>query len=184
MEEQWKDIPLDYWGSHYQASNLGNIRSKDRIAPLKNSTKFIKGRVLKPETTNGGYMRVILCRDRKEKKFAVHRLVAITWIGEPDKPQVNHINEDKTDNRPENLEWSTPSENGTHSYKNGLSKRPPNAKVDFERAEQIRMLYKNEGLSQQAIADMYGMSQVAVGNIVRYETYTSPHIDRSSSDAK
>ena len=74
------------------------------------------GRLLKPETARHGYLRVVLCKNRKHTTFSVHRLVAQVFIPNPDNlPVVNHINEDKTDNRVENLEWSTYKHNSEHS---------------------------------------------------------------------
>jgi hypothetical protein len=64
---------------------------------------------------------VDLCKNGKKKTFLVHRLVATAFIPNPDnKPYINHINGNKTDNRLENLEWCTQSENMKHSYRTGL----------------------------------------------------------------
>ena len=72
----------------------------------------IRRRFLKQTVTKDGYHRVGLCRDGKQKMFSVHRLVAIHYIPNPDnKCQVDHINQDKSDNRIENLRWVTSSEN-------------------------------------------------------------------------
>ena len=71
-----------------------------------------KGRFLKQAVTHDGYHRVGLYRDNKGKFFSVHRLVAIHYIPNPDnKPEVDHINQDRSDNRLENLRWVTSLEN-------------------------------------------------------------------------
>lgn len=94
---------------NYEVSNLGNVRNRKT------------GRVLRPGRQKDGYLLVGLCKDGKEKKFLVHRLVATAFISNPDnKLQVNHINGNKTDNRVENLEWNTDSENQKHSIRTGL----------------------------------------------------------------
>ena len=68
--------------------------------------------------SNTGYERVTLSKNNKTKKFSIHRLIADAFIPNTEnKPQVNHINEIKTDNRVENLEWVTQSENALHSIK-------------------------------------------------------------------
>ena len=75
------------------------------------------GKFLKPRG-NGGYFQVTLCRDGKQKRMSVHRLVAMAYIENPDnKPQVDHINRVKTDNRILNLRWATPLENGQNKGK-------------------------------------------------------------------
>ena len=84
---------------------------------------------LRKENTRNGYERVTLSKDNKTKRFLVHRLVARYFIENPmKKPQVNHINENKTDNRASNLEWVTSSENARHSIKNRESYIKPKVK--------------------------------------------------------
>lgn len=85
------------------------------------SNVYKKMRKLIPETTKAGYLRVQLYRDGKVKKVLVHRLVALAFIPNPkDKPHVNHLDGDKTNNRVINLEWCNRSENMRHAISNGL----------------------------------------------------------------
>lgn len=93
--EVWKDVQ-GYEGL-YQISNLGRVKS------LYKNTK-----ILMPRLNNRGYQYVMLFKDKKYKHFLVHRLVAQTFIPNPDKlPQVNHIDENKENNCVSNLEWCT-----------------------------------------------------------------------------
>ena len=85
----------------------------DKTGDVYNS----KGVRLKPERSKNGYLRVSLSNEtEKHKHFLVHRLVATAFIPNPEsKPQINHIDRDKTNNNVENLEWCTPLENLEHS---------------------------------------------------------------------
>ena len=111
MEEIWKDIP-GYEGL-YQASNLGRIRSLDRVVRHNyNDTAVKKGKVLKQSLNQNGYYKVNLCNNLVYKTHIVSRLIYSTFNGPiPEGMQVNHINEIKTDNRLSNLNLLSPLEN-------------------------------------------------------------------------
>lgn len=125
MKEDWK--PVKGYEGLYEVSNLGRVRSLDRIIHTNNRfnkmIKNVKGRIIKPSlNSKTGYLQIILHKSKKNKLFLVHRLVAESFIPNPkNKPQVNHINGIKTENFVNNLEWCTGSENVKHSFKIGLS---------------------------------------------------------------
>lgn len=97
--ETWKPIP-GYEG-FYEASDMGRIRSVYRYK-----------RVLKPMISNTGYKRVDLFKDKSRKQFSVHRLVAMTFVNNPNgKSFVNHRDENKLNNCADNLEWVSHVEN-------------------------------------------------------------------------
>lgn len=101
----------------YQVSNMGNVRSLPKMCGYRKDC----GRTLKPFTNSNGYLLVTLSKDNKQKHFQVHRLVAKTFIPNiENKPQVDHINRVRNDNRVENLRWVTISENGHNTCFNRL----------------------------------------------------------------
>lgn len=115
MAEIWRDIP-EYEGL-YQISNLGNIKSQhsNRMSGQK------PGKLLKVTLMKNGYMSLELRMGDTNKRHLVHRLIAEAFIPNPNnKPVVNHINGIKTDNRIQNLEWCTQSENIRHAIDTGL----------------------------------------------------------------
>ena len=110
MKESWKDIK-GYEGL-YQISNLGRVRSVDR---LDSANHRLKGRIKSTSIRPNGYENVILCKNSKSKGYSVHRLVAQAFIPNPEnKPQINHIDENKANNKVSNLEWVTRKENINH----------------------------------------------------------------------
>lgn len=109
VEEIWVDIK-GYEGL-YQVSNLGRVKSLERIDSLGHKRKE---KIFKPQK-NKGYLRVSLWKDGKGKKYSIHRLVAIAFIPNPDNlPEVNHKDENKFNNNVDNLEWCTVAYNNTY----------------------------------------------------------------------
>lgn len=111
--ELWKAIP-SYEG-FYEASTLGRVRSVQRYIdhPRNKSMKLIRpSKILKSELDKSGYPVVTLSKDAKTRTYKVHRLIAKTFIPNPDNlDQIDHINAVRYDNRPENLRWCTTQQN-------------------------------------------------------------------------
>lgn len=117
MEELWKDIAG--YEREYQISNLGRVRSLDRVVTYNNGVDVkYNGKILSVFVKKNGYLQATLKRNSNNKKFYVHRLVALAFIDNDDpihKIEINHIDEDKKNNNVNNLEWVTSSENKRHN---------------------------------------------------------------------
>ena len=108
MEEIWK--PVKGFEGYYEVSNLGRVRSIDRVVVdnVRNCERLLKGKILIQRDNSNGYKGVMFCKEHKLYNKYVHRLVAEAFIpNQDDLPQVNHKDEDKSNNRVDNLEWCT-----------------------------------------------------------------------------
>ena len=120
--EIWKDIK-GYEGC-YQVSNMGRIKSLSRKVWNGKNYFWTSERILRPGIDRDGYFLVNLSKNGKAKTEKVHRLVAKTFIPNPkNKEAVNHIDEDPSNNKLENLEWATVSENNNHGWHNKRSSK-------------------------------------------------------------
>lgn len=164
--EVWKKInEFD----NYEISNYGNVKRLNY-----NRTK--KPKLLKKCLDSYGYEVVVLTNNKKKYTKKVHRLVALNFIKNVlSKKEVNHINGIKTDNRVENLEWSTSSENQIHAYKKGLqiNKR---RKLSLEDANFIRINCRNnfliKGIPETKLFSLkYNVSISTIQKILRNYSY-------------
>jgi len=113
MKEIFKDIKWYEW--LYQVSNLWNVKSLERIKKNHSKTQKVPEKIRKIADNWHWYKFISLYKNNKEKKLYIHRLVWFAFIDNPkNKPQINHKNWIKSDNRVENLEWCNNSENWLH----------------------------------------------------------------------
>ncbi len=171
-DEIWKEISFQPF---YSVSNKGRVKSKYRLLKIGFNRK--------------NYPRVVLSLRQKEikktKSCSVHRLVAEAFLGKS-KLHVNHKDCNKQNNNIENLEYVTPGENNKHAYDNNRyaiyqSKRK--LKIDFEKAEKIKFLYKN-GTRAVDLARMFNITHQYVDYILQNKTIKrippEPQIDIKS----
>lgn len=148
-EEKW--LPVDGYNGIYEVSDLGRVK---RVAGGSGARA---GKVLKP-LNKDGYRRVVLTRDGVQRMLAVHRLVARAFIGPCPRGWVcHHKNSERSDNRPENLEWITRERNtslGSSGEGNG------SAKLNTEALKVLRWEY-NKGRSAALLGRLYGVSHSA-----------------------
>ena len=151
MKEEWRDIK-GYEGL-YQISNLGRIKS------LKDNHGKYREKILKPGNSNG-YFYVDLCKNSKGKLFKIHRLVAIHFIENPNNyPEVNHKDENSTNNCVDNLEWCTREYNNSYGTRNKrASEKLKGSKNPKSRKVQCITTGKKFNTIREA-GEYYGLSQ-------------------------
>jgi len=170
--EIWKKLPG--W-EYYEVSDLGQVKSTDRINLLIDGRKRKeKGKLMTQHPDKDGYLKVHLSGS-KRCSIGVHILVALTFHDNPEnKPQVNHKNTIKSDNRADNLEWNTNKENINHALSMGikLGPKPENAAgviLTKEKVLEIRELRKTKMLKD--IAKMYGITAQTVCDIIKRRSW-------------
>ena len=150
--EIWKDI-IQYEGL-YKVSNLGNIKS-------------IKKNIILSSGDCNGYKLVSLSKKGKQKTYYIHRIVGQHFVlNEFMKPQINHINGIKSDNRVKNLEWCTHNENMQHAFNIGLLNRKgennSRSKLTKKQVLEIRKIYKEENITHKLLGQNYNVSKSTI----------------------
>ena len=168
IKEEYKTLP---WAKNYKVSNTGKVFSFAKIKlgielkPVisKNKRVMSLGKDMYPEVS-------ISDNNKKIKNYPIHRLVAETFIPNPEnKPMVNHIDGDKTNNRVNNLEWVTPKENTQHAVKEGLMNPPVGercASSKYKENEVLKVIQLlSEGKSNIDVSRLTGVDTRAVSSI-------------------
>ena len=157
--EIWRDYP-NY--PFIQGSNFGNVRTISRYVKAKNGLRWVDGRILKQHHNRNGYMQVTTTIDGKTVTISVHRVIASSFLPNPDKlPEVNHKDCNPTNNCADNLEWCTRKYNCQYRNKHGISyseaaKKRPVIAINLKTLEVLRFSSqteagKNLGVSYQSI---------------------------------
>jgi len=171
-QEIWKDV-IGFEGN-YEISNLGRLKGLAIPKNLKNNYTYIKPElILKLYKINSGYFCAGLHKDGKSKTHLIHRIVATAFISNPEnKTDVNHKNGIKDDNRAENLEWCTHSENLIHAHKIGLKKPTVGEKANGSKLTEEQVLHiRNSKLSRKQLQIMYNIQLNTISNIINRKTW-------------
>ena len=166
VDEEWENVVG--FEDYFMVSNYGHVWSKRTnkfLIPVKNKAGY-----LTIPTKIGG-------RQGKAYCLRVHRMVAEAFISNPDeKPFINHIDCDKTNNHVSNLEWCTNEENEYHAYTNGLlslgrkikGSEVGTSKLTEEQIKEIRERKQQEKITQKELAKEYGVSRATIKDIIHY----------------
>lgn len=174
-QEQWRDIP-GYEGL-YRVSDLGQVKSLERIvasplSPRSNTVRQmpVPKRIKKPRLHSSDYLCLCLYKHGKRETYLVHRLVAIAFLGPPQKgQQVNHKNSQKTDNRAPNLEWVSPGENLLHDRQMTGNRR--SARLTRTQVLQIRHLWTYKGYSVPELCRLFSKASNTIRDIVNHRSW-------------
>ena len=162
--EIWKSHP-EY--TEIEVSTLGKVRTIDRVVPRgENGTRFLKGRVLKQYSDKDGYLKTSIPINGKRITKIVHRLVAQTFLSNPDNlPMINHKSCIRDDNRVENLEWCDASYNQKYREKHGVSQAEAQGHPVF--AINLSTLNVSRYPSQIEVSRVLGFSVSNVNNVIK-----------------
>ncbi len=172
-KEIWKEGL--YWEGLYEVSNMGRVRNIQRWVKSKGPGKKLLPVVIRRLQLNR-YGYPVACLNGKEKPVlkSVHRMVVEAFIGPiPDGMQVNHRDGNKQNNHLDNLEICTHSQNQLHRHRvlgQNNGENHPRAKLKEEDVHAIRSMAA-EGITQQALADRFGVDRTAVSLIVRRKNW-------------
>lgn len=172
--EIWKPV-VGYEGL-YEVSNLGNVKSVDKVVQTKRGSRHYPERRLSEWVDHKNYKTVLLCKNGKQRTTKVHRIVAEAFIENPlGYKQINHIDCDKRNNNVSNLEWCNNSRNQKHAYEHGLNTPRQGElngghKLVEKQVIEIRRLY-DKGVDVSELSKRYCVTKTQIRRIVNYKSW-------------
>ena len=168
QEEIWK--PIEGFNGDYEINPIGVVRKLEKRSIINGTTFNRKARIIQPRTSVDGYHSVTLFKNDKAVGKRISRLVAETFIPNPNNlPSVNHIDGVKSNNSIGNLEWVTVKENTIHAFKHNLrnnkAENNPHAKLKDDDIQKIFDSHK-QGISNILIAEIYGVTPSTISGIL------------------
>lgn len=152
MREIWQCIKS--YNKKYQISNLGRVKNRKKILKICNNGK--------------GYLYISLSKNNKRKNFLIHRLVANAFIiNKENKPCINHIDGNKQNNKVDNLEWITYSENHKHAFKIGLKKSRKGEEMSNSKLKNKDVLFIKKNKNNYSRAELGRKFKICPSTISR-----------------
>ena len=179
IEEIWRDVP---GFTHYQVSNQGRVRSRKPPARSKKPRKEWK--ILKPYRMKNGYLVIKLADCGKGIAYLVHRLVLEAFVGPcPDGMEARHVKDnDRSNNRLDNLCWGTRQENADDVLRHGRRVCGERCHASKLRRSDIKEIFKlwNEGLTRAKIAKRFGVRVEAVWRVLTKQVWAHASVGESA----
>lgn len=165
VDEIWK--PINGWEGIAEVSNLGQVKVLSRSASFSRNGKpqkcFLREKIVSPYVAQNGYLTIALMVNKVRKKILVHRAIALAFVeGYFDGATVNHIDGNKLNNMPENLEWMSLSDNTKHEWATGLvdlrGEKHPSHKLTAKQVRIIRRLLRSQVTNPNELSELLNVS--------------------------
>jgi hypothetical protein len=177
-KEEWRDVK-SYEG-YYQVSNLGRVRSLDRcVKDDYHISRILKGKIRTLFTRPDKRIQLSLHKGNKRERADIHKLVAEAFVHKPKgRLEINHVDGNPSNNRADNLEWITRSENQKHAYRLGLKKalrgeQNKCSKLNNWQVQRIRLMKEvTPKITTRKIANFFDVSKTSIIYIFNRKTWT------------